>query len=189
MGLSRLARIVLITEFILTFANGITGPIFSLFIKDDLIGGSNFAASISISIYVFSVAISQLFLAKAGNKIKNKTKTLFLGLWGLATVNIAFAMITTVEQSYIVQIFSGFFAGFNGVLFLEIFSNSGIMKDSTRSWGKRGTILSISTGIAVLIGGYITQTLGFKKALIFVATLMYVSSIPLLLIKNKKTNP
>jgi len=71
-GISRVIKILTLSDILMMGGFGLVSPIFAVFITDTISGGTLGVAGIAITIYLLTKSIGQLFAAEIIDKIKGE---------------------------------------------------------------------------------------------------------------------
>lgn len=168
--ISKLVRYFIISDLILFGGWGLVAPIFSIFIIEEVAEATLVTIGINAAIYWIIYSVVQLPVAAYLDKTdgeKDDFYTLVLGLVLAAASAFCFAVVKTVPQLYLVQVFHAVAFGLYAPSWSAIFSRHIDKHSIAFSWSLDRTFLGIATGVTGFLGGLIANTFGF--AWIFVA--------------------
>jgi MFS family permease len=167
---------------------GLLGPIFPIFIVNNIEGGNPFVVGISAAIYLIIRSLLRvplgIFLDKCVSE-KDDYFVLVVGLFLTALTPFGFAMATTPGHIYVLQAVHGvgvsmLMAGWSAIFTRHI--NKG--KESTQ-WGVDSMAVGLSAGIMGVVGGWLVTKFGFNLVFIIAGISGLFSSVILLGLKNE----
>ncbi len=155
-----------------TFAQGIIVPIYAFFVQK--IGGGLLETSWAISIYSITTGVLTILIHKTKWSHKNRKLCLWLGwfLW-LLSVGIYFIM-KNIFMLYISQILNAIGDSMAQPAFDAELSEI-VSDDLSGGWALFDGTISIFSGIAALLGGFIATYYGFGVLINCVITMAAIS--------------
>lgn len=171
---------IVVIEFFATAAYGVVGPIFAIFVADDIAGGSAQVAGFAVAIYWGAKALVQLPVARLLDRIKGERDD----FWAYIGSHLAFAAgmfayvwVSTPAQIYILQAFLGVAYAFYMASMYGLFSRHLDKNLESTEWSLYSVFsYSIATGIATAIGGTIAVTMGFDTLFVISGILYLVGA-------------
>ena len=178
--MNRIIKILIISEFFIYTGFGLISPIFAIFLKEDLAGGSIAAAGAAATIYLFSKSLLQIFVAKftdgdRGNR--RELYTMYIGTLFLIFVPLLYIMANDISQVYIIQVFYGMGAALVYPGWVVIFTRSIDYNKEGYEWSLYDTITGLGGAVAAALGGIIAQIYGFNTLFILVSAIALVGAI------------
>lgn len=153
---------------------GLIDPILAIFIKENLTGGTIFAAGLASTLFCITKCVIQLPFSKYVDKHDDKVKWLILGSMLIAVVPFLYLFAKDVNVIYIAQFIYGIGSGLAYPTWLGIWSTHLDKKHESFEWSLYSTLTGIGTAITAAIGGLIAQYIGFAITFILVGTLSIV---------------
>jgi len=180
--------LLLITSdiFVLT-GFGLVQPILAIYIKDDLIGGTIFAAGLASMLFIITKSVIQMPLSRIVDKHQRsfRRKTLIVGTFVLSIVPFIYIFTNHVNFIYLAQIVEGVGSGLAYPAWVGIWSRSSDITQRSFDWSLYSTLTGIGTGVAALTGAGIAQFFGFTYAFLVVGALSLLGCV--ILFKMEKT--
>jgi MFS family permease len=182
-------RSMVIIEFFATAAYGVIGPIFAIFVADNISGGTAQVAGFAVAIYWISKAVVQLPIARMLDKVQGEHDD----FWAYLGAHLAFAFgmflyvgVETPLQIYVLQAFLGIAYAFYMASMYGLFSRHLDKHFESTEWSLYSVFsYSLATGIATAIGGTIAITFGFDILFILSGILYLVAAaIEVLVLRN-----
>lgn len=155
---------------------GLLNPIFAVFVKEKLIGGSLAAVGIASTLYLITKALLQLPLAKwmdVEKGFRREFFSLIVGYGLIALTPFSYLFIRSVFELYLVQIIYGIGAALAYPGFMSIFTRFADHEKAAFSWSFYSTSTLLGMALAAGVGGVIAEIWGFYVLLFCVATLVF----------------
>lgn len=176
-------KILIFSDFFLFFGFGLINPIFAVFVKDDLQGGTLAAVGISAAVYLLVKAVLQIPIARFTDREPANLRefwTMMAGQFILACIPFLFLMMNNVNQLYAVQALHGLGAALAFPGFMAIFTKFGDHKKAAFSWSVHSTTILLSTAAAASIGGYFGDRYGFTPLFMGVGIFAFLAFFAML---------
>jgi MFS family permease len=164
--MNKTLRLLIISDIFVLSGFGLIAPILSIFINDNLVGGSIFSAGLASTIFLITHASLQLLFSYKFNP-KDRLWMLKLGTAIIALVPLGYILATNIYHIYITEFFYGLGAAFAFPAWSSIFT-------SNLESGKRGfqySIYSSSVGVGTALtaaaGAWLAQKISFRFVFIF----------------------
>lgn len=173
-------KLFLFSNSILALAMGIFAPFWIIFIQNF---GSIEQFGFAVGLTVLAQSITSYFFGKHSDRLGRK---IFLIAGGLviSVVIIAYTLIDSLTQLYILQIIYGIAASSYSTM--ETVFLGDVTKKSRRGAdiGKYQAIIGIIAALAIMSGGFLVGRAGFKIIFYVTAALIFISTLLLLYIKE-----
>ena len=177
-------KLLIISDILVYGALGFVGPILSIFIDDNLVGGGIFTAGLASTIFLLTHAVLQIIFSYKFNP-KDRLWMLWLGTGIIALVPIGYIFSTHIWHLFLAEFFYGLGAAFAYPSWSSLFT-------AHLENGKRGfqyslysSGLGIGTAITATIGGFVAEKIGFKFVFMLTSILAIIGL--LILFKLKKS--
>lgn len=157
----KVLKILIASDVIYYTGFGLVAPIFAIFLKEDLIGGSVVAAGIASMIFILVKSIVQLPIAKYVDKHTHKANLLIWGSFIMALVPFLYILATNVNHIYYIQVLYGVISAMTYPSWLSLFSTHLSRRKEGFEWSVYSTYVGIGTAIAAYLGAYIANSFGF----------------------------
>ncbi len=168
---------------------GLVDPILAIYIKDNLEGGTVFSAAVCSTLFLLVKSLVQLPFSKYIDKHKadHDLKWLIAGSLLITLVPFFYIFSYSVFHIYIAQIIHGVGSGLAYSAWLGIWSVSLDKNKESFEWSLYSTLVGLGTALTAIIGGYLSEFIGFKLTFAFVGILSLVGcGILFFLLENKK---
>jgi len=159
--MNRTLKLLIISDIFVISGFGLISPILAIFIKDNLVGGTIFAAGIASTIFLITHSILQIFFSYKFNP-KDRLWMLRLGTFFILLVPFGYIFSTHIYHIYAVEFIYGIGAAFAYPSWSSFFT-------SNLEKGKRGfqyslysSSVGIGTAITAGIGAWVAEKIGFQ---------------------------
>jgi len=179
-------KLLIISDIFLMTGFGLLGPIFSIFIKDNLQGGTIFAAGLASFIFLITKSIIQVPFSKFVDKHDHKIKFLIIGTFLIAIVPFIYIFAEHIYLIFLAQFIYGIGAGFSYPCWFGLFSLNLDKHHESFEWSIYGALVSVGAAISAAVGGIIAQYINFKATFLLAGFMAMVGS-SILFFLSKKT--
>ncbi len=180
------------SNFFLNAGWGFIGPVFAIFITDQVSGGSIQTVGLAVAIYWVVKSTIQPFLAQKMDKVKGDSDDLSYLAKGMVIttlVPLLYIFSTAVWHVFILEAIRGVgmalvVPSWNGMFTRHIDKNW-----EAYTWSLQSTALGFAAAFAAAFGGMIAAFIGFKAIFVLVFLFGAMSTATLFFIKsNGKDN-
>lgn len=165
---------------------GLIAPILAIFIKDNLVGGTIFAAGLASTIFFITKSIIQLPFSRYVDKHDDNVKWLLLGTFLIGLVPFLYIFANSVIHIYIAQILYGIGSGLAYPTWLDLWSLNLDKDHESFEWSVYSTLVSLGAAITATIGAAISEFFGFTVTFVFVGILSLLGCFILIGLGQKK---
>ncbi len=175
-------RTLLLSTSILSFAEGLFAPFFIVFLKD--FGGSIEQFGFSLGIAAFAAAITSYYSGRHSDRF-GRRPFLIAGIISYSLIIFAYTLITELWQLYILQILFGIFGALIYTMTTAFLGD--VTKRSSRGTdvGKFHAAVGVLAALAMMGGGFVVGSLGYKIIFYATALLALLSAFIILSAKEK----
>ncbi len=181
--------LLILSDILIVSSFGLIGPIFALFINQDLNGGV-LSAGIATAIYWGVKSPIQLPLSKyLIDKHKRKTQLLLIGTFLMITVPLMYVLAQDVKLIFLAQAVYGFGTALAYPSWFSLFTT---YMDKTKKgfeYSLWSTSIGLGSGAAAFFGASIAKVLGFRSLFLVVGAIAFTGFLILIIldrIENKK---
>lgn len=189
--INNIIKILIASDFFLNSGWGLMGPIFAIFIVNNVaVGNISEAAKVAgFAALFFWIAKSVLQIPIANYLDKNHGEIddywfMTVGTFMMAVVPIGYLLSTQPWHIYAWQIFYAIAAAVNFPSWSAIFTRHIDKGKEAMEWSAHSTIAGVGVGVAGGLGGIAVAFLGFPLVFIFVSIFTVVSGFLLIIIKD-----
>ena len=187
LNVSIVARVLIISDVIFLTGTGLLGPIFALFVVDFIQDGSAAVAGVAAAIYLLTKSLLQVPIASLMDRIKGERDDywfLFLGSLASAILMLAYLIISTPLQLYIVQFLYGATMAMAFPSFMAIYTRHISRNKEGIAWGVYFTATDLSAALAATAGGILADTIGFRPLIVMASFLGLIGTLLIYFIRS-----
>ncbi len=187
-GINKVIKILITSDFILQSGWGLIGPIFAIFLTQQIKGGSLAMVGFIAATYWITKSIAQPFIAYFFDFKKGEKDDLVFLIWGMYIANLiplGYFLSTQLWHIFLLEFIRGLAMACVIPSWAGIFTRHIDKGWEAFSWSIESTGLGIAFGFAAAFGGLLATILGFKTVFILVSFLGLISSSVLFLIRNQ----
>ena len=188
--------LLILSDVLILSSFGLIGPIFALFITDNLEGGSIVAAGLATTIFLVVKSTAQLPLSRFFiDKEKHKTRSLLLGTLLIIAVPFIYIFATSVTLIFVAQAIYGLGAALAYPAWFSLFTTYIDSKHKGFEYTLWSTGVGIGGAAAAFFGAKIAEALGFRYLFLAVGVIAFLGFLLLIVLdrvearkkKNKKS--
>ena len=183
--MNRTIKLLLYSSIFLDTGFGFVEPILSIFIKDNLVGGTIFSAGVASAIYLVTKSVLQLPFSRYVDKHDDKIKWLLFGTAVMVLVPFMYIYCTNIWYIYFAQFFLGLGSSMAYPTWLGLWSIHLDKKRESFEWSLYSTTTGIGTAITASLGAAVAQVFGFKTAFALVGFLAIIGFAVLFRLQTK----
>jgi MFS family permease len=186
--INRTLQLLMLSDVFLVVGFGLIAPILAIFIKENMVGGSIFAAGLASTVFLVTKSVIQLPFSRYVDGQKNKVKWLIMGTFLFTFVPIIYIFSTHIWHIYIAQFIYGIGSALAYPTWLGLWSTHLDKKHESFEWGFYSTTVGLVAAGTAAIGAAIAQYIGFTYTFIFVG-LMSLCGAGILFKLNSEKEP
>jgi MFS family permease len=178
--MNKILKILLLSDVLIIAGFGLLGPIFAIFLKENIIGGSILAVGIAQTIYLLTKAGLQIYVSKYTDHEKGNIRelyTLIIGSLIFTSVPILYILSTTIWHIYLAQFINGLGAALAYPGWMTLYTRFTNKNKEGYKWSVHNTSISLGAAATAAIGAYIAEMLGFNILFIIVAIFSLIGTI------------
>ena len=167
-------RILIISDFFVLSAFGLFGPIFAIFINNNIAGGTIEVIGIAEALFLVSKGAFQIPVASyIDNKKGEKDDfyALFIGSIIYSLIPLLYLIISKPWHLFIVQIIFGIATAFTLPSWYALFTRHVDKNHEGIEWGIYRTYTEFGGALAASVGGYLAYNYGFNNLFIIVTVI------------------
>lgn len=184
--MNRTIKLLLFSSIFVDTGFGFIDPILSIFIKDNLVGGSIFTAGMASTVYLVTKSVLQLPFARYVDKHDDKVKWLLVGTAIMTVVPFIYIFCNNIWYIYLAQVLLGMGSALAYPTWLGLWSVHLDKNKESFEWSLYSTTVGIGTAITASLGAAIAQWFGFEAAFALVGLLAVAGFIILLRLQKKE---
>lgn len=172
--MNKTIKLLIFSDIFVLTGFGLIEPILAIFIKENLIGGTIFAAGLASTLFLLTKCLVQLPFSKYVDNHNEKVKWLILGTALVAVVPFIYLFANHINFIYAAQIVYGVGAGLAYPVWLGLFSTNLDMKHESFEWSVYSTFTGLGTAATAAIGAAISEFVGFTYTFLFVGIMSII---------------
>lgn len=187
MGINKVIKILIASDFLLQSGWGMAGPIFAIFLTNQIEGGSLRMVGFVAAAYWITKSIIQPFIAKYLDKNhgeKDDFRFLVVGMYVANLVPLGYAFSSQPWHIFSLEIIRAMAMACVVPTWAAIFTRHIDKNKEAFSWSLESTGIGFAAGMAGAIGGMIASFLGFQIVFVLVSVFGIAASSTLLLIRK-----
>ena len=187
-GLNKTIKTLIFSDFLLHSGWGLIGPIFAIFITQQIQGGNLVAVGFIAATYWFVKSAVQPFIAHFLDVKKGEGDDFKFLIWGLFLANLVpfgYIFVTQLWHIFLLEIIRGLCMACVVPSWSGIFTRHIDKGWEAFSWSIESTGIGFAAAFAAAFGGLLASFLGFKIVFVLVGVFGLISSSLLLLIRNQ----
>jgi predicted MFS family arabinose efflux permease len=190
-GLSKVIRVLITSDFFLQSGWGLIGPLFAIFLTKQIQGGSLemvgfIAATYWLTKSIVQPFIAQIFDIKTGEK--DDFKFLVIGMYIANLIPLGYIFSTQLWHIFILEFIRGLAMACVMPSWSAIFTRHINKGWEAFSWSIESTGVGLAAGLAAAFGGILATISGFKIVFVLVS-LFGLSSASILLLSRHQVWP
>jgi hypothetical protein len=187
-GINKVIKILVSSDFLLQSGWGLIGPIFAIFITQQIQGGGLVMVGFISATYWFIKSIVQPFIAhfldtKKGEK--DDFKFLFFGLLLANIVPFGYLFVSQLWHIFLLEAFRGLCMACVVPAWSGIFTRHIDKGWEAFSWSIESTALGLAAAFAAAFGGLLASFLGFEVVFVLISLFGLTASFLLLKIRRQ----
>ena len=187
-GINKVIRTLILSDFLLQSGWGLIGPIFAIFITQQIRGGSLAAIGFIAATFWFTKSAVQPFIAhfldmKEGEK--DDLDFLIRGMYVANLIPLGYFFSIQLWHIFLLEFIRGLAMACVVPTWSAIFTRHIDKGWEAFSWSIESTGVGFAAGFAAVFGGILANILGFKVVFVLVSFFGLISSTVLLLIRRQ----
>ncbi|MEK7530954.1 MAG: MFS transporter [Patescibacteria group bacterium] len=169
-------------------AVGLLAPIFAIFIEESVVGAGPEVVGIATAIFLITRSMVQIPAAQLVDRIIGDADDfwfMFLSLLLSAIVPLAYLIISTPLELYLVQFIYGALLAFNYPSFYALFTKYIVKNREATAWSIYQTFLDLMMAAAAAVGGVAASYFGFTAVILGVVVIGVLGSLLLVPIRSR----
>lgn len=183
--MNKVIWLLIVSDILILSAFGLIGPIFAIFLKEGIAGGSLAAAGIASSIFFIVKSATQLPLSKFLDDRKDKLTFLIVGTFLIVAVPFIYTISPNVNYIYIAEAIYGLGAAMSYPAWFTLFTNHLDKKHQGWEWSVWGTGTGVGAAITAYLGAILAQNFGFNFVFYTVGIFSFIGMMLLFFLSKK----
>lgn len=183
--MNRTIKLLMLADIFFLTGFGLTNPILAIYMKDNLTGGTIFAAGIASALFLVTKSAIQLPFSRYVDKSSDKVKWLIIGTAIASVVPFIYIFADDIIYVYIAEIISGIGSGLAFPSWLGLWSTNLDRGHEGYEWSVYSTLTGLGTAATAVIGAAIAEFIGFRYIFLLVGLMAVISCIIILQLERK----
>lgn len=184
--MNRTIKLLIISEIFVSTGFGLIEPVLAIFIKEDLVGGTIFAAGIASTLFLVTKCIVQLPFSRYVDSHGDRVKWLIIGSFLIAIVPFVYIFAKHINYIYLAQILYGLGSGLAYPTWLGLWSINLDKGHESFEWSLYSTLTGLGTAATAAIGAAIAEFAGFTYTFIVVGIMSLLGCFILFGLERKR---
>lgn len=180
---NRVIRLLILSDFVLSFAFGLLAPIFAVFILKSIPGSSLKVIGLATAFYWIARVLSTVPLSRLMDRTDGERDEFYfmvIGSFIISSVPLFYLIINSPTQLYLIQFIYGL-AGSMAVPGWRILFVDHLDRGKTGyEWSLEDIAIGVSTATSAYVGSILADNFGFPIVLISLSILGYLATILLI---------
>ena len=184
--MNKTLKLLMISDIFIATGFGLIEPIFAIFFKDNLQGGTIFTAGLASALFLVTRSVVQLPFSKYVDNHDDKVRWLMIGTLLISTVPFLYIFTNHIKNIYLAQIIHGIGTGLAFPTWLGLWSTHLDKKQESFEWSLYSTGISVGTAITAVIGATLAEFAGFTFTFLLVGLMSLAGCGILFFLERKK---
>jgi len=191
-SMNRIIKFLMISDILVLTSFGLIDPILAIFFKENLVGGTIFAAGLASTIFLLVKSCVQLPFSKYvdSSNYNVRLRWLIIGSFLISSVPFIYIFINDIKMVYLVQIIYGLGSGLAYPSWLGLWSTNLDKQKESFEWSLYSTLTGLGIALTAVVGAALSQYVGFNYTFLLVGFLSLIGSFVLFALEkqDKKMN-
>lgn len=187
-GINKVIKTLITSDFLLHSGWGLIGPVFAIFITQQIQGGNIASVGFIAATYWFVKSAVQPFIAHFLDVKKGEKDDFKLLIWGMYLANLiplGYVFVTQLWHVFLLEAIRGICMALVVPSWYGIFTRHIDKGWEAFSWSIQSTGIGLAAAFAAAFGGILVTFLGFKIVFILVGIFGLISSSLLFSIRRQ----
>lgn len=187
-GINKVIRILIISDFLLQSGWGLIGPVFAIFLTQQIKDGSIASVGFIAATFWITKSIFQPFIAYFLDLRKGEKDDFNFLVWGMYVANLiplGYLLSSQIWHIFVLEFVRGLSMACVVPSWSAIFTRHIEKGWEAFSWSIESTAIGLAAGFAAAFGGILVTLLGFKAVFVLVSFFGFISSSILLSIRHQ----
>lgn len=188
MKLNQVIKVLIFSDFLLQCGWGLIGPIFAIFVTQQIAGGSVAIVGFTTAIFWLTKSIAQPFIARYLDINHGERDDFIFMTAGMYVANstfIGYIFASQIWHVFLLDFIRGLAMACVIPTWSAVFTRHIDKGREAFSWSLQSTMIGFAIAFAAVFGAVIATTLGFKTVFVLVSAFGLMSASSLFLIKNR----
>lgn len=187
--MNRTIKLLMLSDIFIVTGFGLIEPILAIFIKENLAGGTIFAAGLASTLFLITKSAVQLPFSRYVDAHDDKAKWLMAGTLIVSAVPFIYIFAKSVNYIYLAQILQGIGSGLAFPTWLGLWTSHLDRKHESFEWSLYSTSVGIGVAVTAVVGAAISQFIGFAYTFALVGVMSLTGCSILFWLESKRKKP
>ncbi|TSC76063.1 MAG: membrane protein [Parcubacteria group bacterium Gr01-1014_31] len=183
--INRTIKLLIFSDIFFVTGFGLIEPILAIFVKENLAGGTVFAAGIATMLFLVTKSAIQLPFSRYVDRHEHKVRWLIVGSFIIATVPFLYILARDVSIIYLAQILYGIGSGLAYPTWLGLWSTNLDKRQESFEWSLYSTLTGFGTAATAVVGAAIAQFIGFTYTFVLVGIMALAGCLVLFTLEEQ----
>lgn len=179
-------KLLMFSDIFVATGFGLIEPILAIFIKENLAGGTIFAAGLAGALFIITKSAVQLPFSRYVDRHDRKVIWLLVGTFLITLVPFVYIFARDIYFIYAAQILYGIGSGLAYPTWLGLWSTNLGRNHESFEWSLYSTLVGLGTAAAATIGAGVAEFVGFQYTFALVGIMSLVGCFILFFLERKK---
>ncbi len=184
--MNRTIKLLMLSDIFVLTGFGLIDPILAIFIKENLVNGTIFAAGLASTLFLVTKSLIQLPFSKYVDKHDKKLGGLIIGTFLVATVPLIYIFAKHINLIYFAQFIHGIGSGLAYPTWLGLWSTHLDKNKESFEWSLYSTLTSLGIAGTAALGAAIAEFIGFRYTFVFVGIMALTGCFILFGLEKKR---
>jgi MFS family permease len=183
--MNRTIKLLMLSDIFVVTGFGLIEPIIAIFIKENLIGGTIFAAGLASTLFLIVKSIIQIPFSKYVDSHRHKINFLIFGTFIISIIPFIYIFSTHIYHIFLAQILYGVGAALAYPTWLSLWSTHLDSHHEAFEWSIYSTSVGLGAALTAMVGAAIADIFGFQLTFIVVGILSIMGCLVLFGLEKK----
>ena len=169
------AKILLYSNNLLVFGEGMLGPLYAVFAEK--IGGSILDISWAWAVYLIVTGVLVIVIGKISDVRLSKEKLIVIGAFLNVLFTFGYIFVSSPVGLFFVEAGLGVGTALSSASWSALYAKHADQKSTGYVWGLANGQAYLTTGIAIIAGGFIVNHLSFTALFITMGTIQTIAAL------------
>lgn len=172
--LSKPTKILLYSNIIWNFGDGMFGPFFAIFTQK--IGGNLLDIAWAWAIYLFVTGFLVILIGRISDRGFDKASLMVWGYALTALCTFAYIFVSSPAQLFLVQAILGVAIALSNPTWYALYDKYSNTENDGFIWGLSDGAVKMLGGVSILIGGLVVKYFSFKILFVIIGIIQIIST-------------
>ncbi|MDP3734157.1 MAG: MFS transporter [Nanoarchaeota archaeon] len=172
--MNRTIILLMFSDVFVVTGFGLMEPILAIFIKENLVGGTIFAAGLASAIFLATKSVVQLPFSRYVDRDEDKVRWLVIGAFLISLVPMIYIFSKHIYHIYAAQALFGIGSGLAYPAWLSLWSINLDKKQEGFEWSLYSTLAGLGAATTATIGAAIAEFIGFTYTFLLVGIMSLI---------------